>query len=143
MTWDGRVIDVNPVGWSSSKGCTSDAVPTSTTNVTVAGLSETITVTSTDDVWAVVLDPDVTLTGTVATVCFVELLVDGAAYGAQMLFGAPANAVGTRIPGSKTYRVTGLSPGPHTLTVRTRMQASSSQANIRANSSTMYQERKQ
>lgn len=116
MTWNGTVVDPDD---SQQVACTSDATATSTSNVTISGLSATIAVAATDEVWIVHLEPDISLSGT-NPFNIVELLVDGSAQAVQILsFASTGNS--PRNAASKTYRLTGLSAGSHTISARTRM----------------------
>jgi hypothetical protein len=91
------------------------ANPTSTTNVTLPGMSVTVTSPGTTAVYQVVLNVDQIMLA--AGINIVELLVDGTAQTQQVVGGGPLDA---RIGGSKTYLITGLSAGSHTFTARTR-----------------------
>lgn len=128
---------VTAVGTSTEVAASADATVTSTTNATVAGLSISLTSTGTTNVWEVHLDPDVAVSGT-NPVNFVELLVDGSPHPKQIITQSPTIASGgMRVQPHKTYKITGLSAGPHSLTVQTRMQATSSTGIVRQSSSTM------
>lgn len=137
MTWDGTVVDDNPVGWSEQDAQTSDVTVTSTTNATLPGLSVTISSPSTDAVYMADLDPDVTTTAN--TLNFVELLVDGTAQTPQIITQSTATG-NLRVTAHKRFRITGLT-GTHTITARTRNSGASTSATVRAANTLLTVER--
>lgn len=131
---------VQQIGKDYSAAATADITTTSTANSAITGLTFNIDVTSTADVWEVILAPDVSVSGT-TPVNFVELLVDGVADAVYMVTAAATGAVAMRVQPMKVYRLTGLSAGSHTLSVRTRMQAASSTGVVRQIYSKMHAKR--
>lgn len=116
-----------------------DANPTSTTNVTIPGLSISLTSPGAAAVWEVVIDADVQI-NIGGTINIVELLVDGSAMSVALTTRV-ATAV-ARIGGSKRWRITGLTAGAHTLSARTRNTAASTDGNVRGGQTVMTSTRK-
>ena len=133
-------LQVNGVGtgagfdtWQVAASATAN--PTSTTNVTIAGFSQAVTSPSTSAVYLAHIHADIEIT---TGVQIIELLVDGVAQAAQLV----TQGNGTRQPGSKLWRITGLSAGSHTFTARTRNTAGSTNTRVWAGHSLMTIERK-
>ena len=120
--------------------CSSAASPNSTTNVTISGLSQTVTSPGTSAVYNVTIEADIQIT-VANTINVIELLVDGTAQTVQLVtFCSTANT--WRGTGSRTWRITGLSAGSHTFTSRTRNTAGSTGASIAATHTLMTVDRK-
>lgn len=115
------------LGHSDQKTLTTSASPTSTTNVTMPELDMSVTVGSTSDVVWVDCDAEVTITVN-STINLIELLVDGVAQTKQLR--TRISAANLNVAGYKKWRLTGLSPGAHTLTFRTRNTAGSTGAAV-------------
>lgn len=135
ITSTGNVIDLlgdnsGKVGWlswdTSGVGtqdnvmvtASGNAAPTSTTNVTIPGISSTITSPGTSSAWMVEICADVLIGGT-AGGNIVGLLIDGAEHASLIV---SAGAAAGRFAATKRWRITGLSAGSHTFTARTRSQ---------------------
>lgn len=95
-----------------------NAAPSSTANVTIPGLSVTVTSPGTGAAWMVNLDCDV-LIGAAPGGNIVGLLVDGVEHPSLIVSAGPASG---RFAASKRYRITGLAAGDHVFTARTRSQ---------------------
>lgn len=117
--------------------CTSNCTATSTTNVTISGLSQAVTTPGTSAVYLVRLD--LSWATAAGTSSIVELLVDGTPQTVQLIqatAGTDAQSV------SKTWRITGLSASSHTFTARLRNTAGGTSATVAATNSVMTIERK-
>lgn len=134
---DARVTTLAPTDtWQVT--CSSNANPTSTTNVTIAGLSQSVTSPGTSAVYLVTIDADWSI-ATANTVAIIELLVDGSAQTASMLNFSSGTG---RWSLSKTWRITGLSAASHTFTARTRNTAGSSSSIVNATNTQMTIQRR-
>lgn len=96
---------------------TANAAPTSTTNVTIPGLSVTVSSPGTGAAWMVEISADIILAATGGNI--VGLLVDGAEQTAVIV---SAGATNGRFAACKRWRISGLTAGSHTFTARTRSQ---------------------
>lgn len=133
-----RRVVTKPVGevfWDAASG---DANPTSTTNVSVPGLSISVDSPGTSASWLVVLVADVRIEAA-DTTNIVELLVDGSppSPNPQLITGAATAGVAVRATGAQQFLITGLSTGSHTFTARTRNTTGSTDALVRADNTTM------
>jgi hypothetical protein len=129
-TGTGATGATGPTGATGATGTTNtyvEDVPTSdtsfvsgtgTTNLTIAGLSITVTSPGTTAVYKVSLTADVDAGPGVINV--VELLVDGTAESRTLNTGAAAGTSGNlaRACGHQEWRITSLSAGSHTFTAR-------------------------
>lgn len=115
------------LGNSDQKMLTANAVPTSTTNVTMPSLDMTFSVSGVSDVVWVRCHAAVTI-GVANTINIIELLIDGVAQAAQLW--TRANAVNNIITGAQEWRLTGLAAGSHTIAFRTRNTAAATSATV-------------
>lgn len=117
--------------WRAS--CSSNATATTTTNVTINGLSTTISnVPGTGATYLVTIDAAwATAAGTSS---IIELLVDGTAQTVQM---TQSTAVLDSLSASKTWDISGLSAGSHTFTARVRNTAIGTTAVVAATNTVM------
>lgn len=125
MDSSGRRID--PLLATTQTVLTANAAPTSTANVAMPSLDQTITSPGVYAQFAVEMDADVTITNA-DSVNLIELLVDGVAQPTQLL--SSGAGAGTRISGHKKWVLTGLAQGDHALTFRTRNTTASSGARV-------------
>lgn len=115
LSWDTAGVGTQDNVMATASG---NAAPTSTTNVTIPGISATVTSPGTNAAWMIDLDCDV-LIGASAGGNIVGLLIDGAEHASLIV---SAGAAAARFAATKRYRITGLSAGSHTFTARTRSQ---------------------
>lgn len=126
--WSGAAWVASASGGGSQQDSPSgNAAPTGTANVTIPGLSITITSAGTSAAHLVTIDADVRMDDA-NTVNEIELLVDGVAEAVRLI--TSGQALNARIAGSKTWRITGLSAGAHTFTARTHNAGAATDATV-------------
>lgn len=119
-------LPVGDVEKSWQKAMTSAAQPNGTSNMTLAGLSQTINCPGPGTVYFVGIEAEASFGG--AQVNIIELLVDGLAQAPAL--NTQANASGYRYSAVRTWRITGLAAGAHTFTFRTRNTAAGTNCTI-------------
>ncbi|WP_159540873.1 hypothetical protein [Aeromicrobium sp. 9AM] len=117
-TWQGGIVNLPGLATNESYQVSlpSTVNVAVTTNVTLTGLTQSVTSPGTTAVYDVSIDADVQV-GVTATTNTIECLVDGTAETKQLLSGGVALWRGSA---SKTWRITGLSAGSHTFSFRSK-----------------------